>query len=82
MVRGRAQGKPEDGGAVLRAIIRALTVQLRGIVVLPEDIQKLVIGNLCRIVFNFYGLRVPSTIGANVFVSRILGLSSGVADAG
>ena len=71
----------EDRRTVLASVIRALAVQLRGIVVLPEDIEQLFIIDLGRIVFNLDCLGVSGAVAANVFVGRVRKLSAGVADA-
>src|ERR1700683_1001505 len=53
----------EDGGAVLRAPVRALAVELRGVVILPENFQQVGVANLRGIEFHFYRLGVAGTIG-------------------
>ena len=70
----------EDRRTVLRAVVRTLTVQLRGVMVLPENLQQVVIFHLRRIVFHFDGFGVTSAIAANIFVRGVLELSARVAD--
>src|SRR5208282_6564963 len=64
----------EDGGAILRAPVRALAVELRGIVVLPENFEQVGVANLGGIEINFYGLGVAGAIGANFFVRGAVGI--------
>src|SRR3989442_15557995 len=71
----------EDGRAVLCAPVGPLTIELRGIVVLPEDFQQLVIRKLRCIVVHFDSLGVSGAISTDVFVSRISRLSAGITDA-
>src|SRR5438094_5189442 len=67
---------------VLRAEIGALPVQLRGIVVLPENVEQVSVRNFSRIIFNFNGLGMSGAVGANVFVSWVLKVSTDVTNAG
>src|ERR1700720_396964 len=71
----------EDRGTVLCAPVRTLTIQLSGIVVLPEDFQQLVVRKFRRIVVHFDGLGVSGAIGTDLFIRRIGGLSAGITDA-
>ena len=67
--------------AVLRAEIRALPVQLRGIVVLPENVQQVFIRDFGGIVLDFNRFGVTGPIAANVFIGWILRVSAGIAHA-
>src|SRR5713101_3023931 len=58
--------------AILRSNIRALPVQGRRIMVRPENVEKLIVTDLRRIEFHFYGLSVSGLIGADIFIGRIL----------
>src|SRR5437899_2079854 len=58
--------------AILRSHIRSLSVQGCGIMVRPENIQKFAVTDLRRIEFHFHHLSMPSLIGANIFIRRIL----------
>ena len=71
----------ENRGAVLRAPIGPLAVDLRGIVVLPENFQQIVVRDFRGIVFHFDRFGVAGAIGANFFIGGVLGLATGVADA-
>src|SRR6185437_3242268 len=72
----------EDCRAVLLAEVRALTVQLRGIVVLPENIEQVFIGNSGGVVIDLDRFRMACGVGANVFVGGVLHLTADVTDAG
>jgi len=72
----------ENRGTILRSRVGPLPVQLRGIVVLPEDIQQLFIGNLGRIIVDLDRFGMPGAIRTNIFVRRILHLPARVTDAG
>ena len=65
----------------MAAVVWALAVQLRGIVVLPEDLEQLIVADLCGIVFNFDSFGMPRSVAANVFVAGIRKFAAGVADA-
>ena len=58
--------------AILRSNIRALPVQGRGIMVRPENVEKLIVTDLRRIEFHFHYLGVSGLIGADIFIGRIL----------
>ena len=72
----------EDGGTVLRAPVRSLAVELRGVVVLPEDFQQVCVAHLRRIVLDLNRFGVAGAIGTNFFVGGIVGVSAGIAHAG
>src|SRR5271165_2819561 len=81
-LRGLFGGVEEDRGSVLRAPVWALTVQLRGIVVLPKDFEQVGILYLGWVELDLHGFGMSGPIGANFLVSWTIGLSAGVADAG
>src|SRR5258708_7104282 len=72
----------EDGGAVLCSPVRALAVELRGIVILPENLEQVGVANFGRIVVNFNRFGVARAVSADVFVRGTLGLPAEIADAG
>src|SRR5437868_3267063 len=72
----------ENCRPVLRSEVRALPVQLRGIVVLPENIEQVSVRNFCRIIFNFNSLGMSGAVRANVFVSRVPQVPTGITNAG
>jgi hypothetical protein len=82
-LRGRLLlGRVEkDGGAILRAPIRTLPVDLRGVVILPENFQQLAEAHLGRIEVYFHGFGMPGAVGADFFVRGVVSLSADVADA-
>ena len=49
--------------SILRANIRALPVEGCGVMVRPEDIQKFIIADLCRIELHLHDLSVSGLIG-------------------
>src|SRR6266516_4444761 len=71
----------EDYGPVLRAEIRALPIELCGVVVFPKNIEQVFVRNLSGIVLDLDRFGVPGSIVANVFVGRILVIAAGIADA-
>src|SRR5207253_1254504 len=72
----------ENRGTILRSRVGPLPVQLRGIVVLPENVQQLFIRNLGRIIVDLDRFGMPGAIRTNIFVRRILHLPTRVTDAG
>src|ERR1700761_1224007 len=68
--------------AVLSADVGTLPVQLRRIMVLPEDSEQVTVRDFCGVISDLYGFCVAGTVRANIVVSRILGMSAGVADPG
>src|SRR5437867_10759285 len=51
-------GVEEDRRAVLLADVGALAVQLRRVVVLPEHVEELLVGDACRVVLHLHALGV------------------------
>jgi hypothetical protein len=72
----------KDRRAILCAPVRALAVQLRGIVIFPENLEQIFVANLGGIELDFHSLGVTGAVGADIFVGRIVHLSAGVADTG
>ena len=75
-------GGEEDGAPVLGADVRALPVQRGGVVVVPEDVEELVVGNFGWIVGDADGFGVTGVVSADVPVRWILGGAAGVTDFG
>src|SRR5205807_3187664 len=73
-------GVEEDDGSILRSHVRALPVQLRGIVVFPEDAQQILIRNLGRIVLDFHHFRVPGPSRADILIRWVLEGAAGITD--
>src|ERR1700683_3165642 len=63
---------------LLRAYVRSLAVQRGRVVTLPEDGEKLEVGNSARIKFHLDSFGVPRASAANILVSRILHRAAGV----
>ena len=61
----------QNDGAIRRAFVRALTVQRRRVVRLPENFQQLVVGNLRGIKFNLRHLGMAGRLGADFLIGRI-----------
>src|SRR6476660_9196205 len=72
----------EDRRAVLCAPVRALAVELGGIVVLPENLQQVGVGDLGGIEVDLDGFCVASPIGADLLIGRIVGMATDVTHAG
>ena len=70
----------ENYRTVLGADIGSLPIRCGRIVIGPKNVQQVAIRNPCRIIFYLHDLGVPGPIRANIFVSRILSGSAGVAD--
>src|SRR5579863_3631754 len=76
------RGVKEDCRAILLAPVWPLPVELRGIVVLPEDFEQLIVGKPGGIVIDFDGLGMPGRVSANLFVSWVGRVATDVADPG
>ena len=74
--------REKDGAPVLGTNVGALPVERGGIVVVPEDVEELGVGDLFRIVSDADGFGVAGAVGADVLVGRILGGTAGIADFG
>ncbi len=66
----------ENHATVLRARIRALSVDGGGVVILKKYVQQLLIANLLWIKRNAYRLGMAGLIGANIAVSGIGGTAA------
>lgn len=73
-------GVIEDSGAILRSDVRSLPVFRRRVVILPENIEKLFVGDFCRIKNNLHNFGMPRAIGAYHFVCRVLHRPAAVTD--
>jgi len=72
----------KNRGAVLRTPVRALAVDLGGIVVFPENFQQVGIGDFGGIELDFDGFGVARAIGTDFLIGWVFRLAAGVADAG
>src|SRR5512141_495031 len=70
----------EDGRAVLSAHVRSLPVEGRGIVILPENREQVVVGDACRIVRHLHDFSVAGAAAADVVIGWILQRSAEVSD--
>src|SRR5580658_5362373 len=70
----------ENRGAVLRPDIRPLAIQSGGVVVVPEDLQQIVVADHRRIVGHLHHFGVAGAIRADLFISRVIELTARVAD--
>jgi hypothetical protein len=69
----------EHSSKILAADVHALTVGLDWIVVRPEDLDQVFIGHAVGIVSNPHGFDVAGSTTADLFVSRIRNVATGVA---
>ena len=69
----------QDDRAVLRASVGTLTIEGGRVMRLPEKIDDLFVGNLCRVVLYLHHLGMAGFAGPDFLVGRILGLPAGVA---
>src|SRR5437588_514302 len=60
----------ENGGAVLRADIWALAIERGGIVIRPEDIEQLVVGDARRVEIHLDSFGMPGLAGADILIGR------------
>src|SRR3984885_133615 len=73
----------ENHGTILRAAIRALTIELRGIESDGEKyFEKLAVGNLRRVEGDLHGFGVTGLAAAHLFVVRRRDRASGIAGSG
>src|SRR5215471_19709483 len=61
----------KDRGAVLSSDVRSLAVELRRVVLVPKDVEQLLVAHPGRVVFDLNRFRVAGFVRAHVFVSRI-----------
>src|SRR5919108_73496 len=71
----------EDDRAVLVADVPSLAVELRRIVLVPEDVEQLFVSDELRVEGHFDDLGMPGRVRADIFVRRILERATGVTDA-
>ena len=72
----------EHGRAILRADVRALTVQLGKIVNFIEELGELFEGDYLGIIIHFNGLSMTGLAGADLFVGGLILTAAHVADNG
>src|SRR5580704_18547189 len=72
----------ENRRTVLIPDVGSLTVQLRWVVNLPEDIEELFVGDALRIVRDLDRLGMAGGVAADLAVCRILQVTAGVAGNG
>jgi uncharacterized membrane protein (UPF0127 family) len=70
----------EDGRAVLVADVRPLAVQRGWVVIIPENLEQVVIADDFGIESDFDHFGVARAIGTDVFIGRVIQLASGIAD--
>src|SRR5262249_10970277 len=75
-------GRGVDRRPVLRSDVVALTHALSRVVVLPEDLEQLLVRDLRRVINDLYDLGVSGTPGAGLLVGRVGGEAARVADRG
>ena len=71
----------EDRRAVLRADVEALAVAAPRVVLAPEGLEQLLVGDLRRVERDLDGLGMPRAVAADLAVGRIRRVPAGVADA-
>src|ERR1700683_1027561 len=72
----------ENCRAVLRPHIGPLTIHGSGVMQFPKFIQKLIIGNLRRVILHLYGFGMPSPIRADILIARAIFAPPDVAHGG
>ena len=70
----------KDHRAILRPHIGTLSIQRSRIVIRPKNIKKLIVMDLRRVEFQLDGLGVAGLIAANIFVARIVFVSTRIPD--
>ena len=71
----------EDRGTVLIPDVPTLPVQLRRIVLAPEDVEQLAVGDPLGVERDLHDLGMAGRVRADVLVGRVPGVPAGVADA-
>src|SRR5581483_8313419 len=69
-------------GAILRADIIALPHPLGGIVALPKCLQQFLVRDFLRIVDHQHNRVMPGAPAADLFISRVRGLTRGITNRG
>ena len=72
----------EDHRPVVVADVRTLTVELRRVVVHPEDVEQRVVAHASRVKRDLDGLGVPGAVRAHVLIRGRLREAARVADLG
>src|SRR2546423_3000299 len=72
----------KDNRTVLRTHVRSLAVQSSGIVIGPENIQKLFVADLRRVELYLDDFGVAGLVGADVLVTRVLHFPTCIANGG
>src|SRR5882724_1643205 len=72
----------ENRGAILRAEVWPLAIDLGGIVNLPEGVEQLVVADFGRVEGDLHNFGVAGFVGAHVFVSWIGSVAAGIAYGG
>ena len=71
-----------DRRTILRADIVALAHALRRVVIFPERLQQLLVGDLLRIEHDQHHFGVTGAARADLFIGRVGGVAAGIADGG
>jgi hypothetical protein len=71
-----------DARSILRAFVAALPHALRGVVVLPEELQEITVGYNFWIEHDADDFRVPGHPAADFFIGWVSGDACGVANGG
>src|SRR5919106_6007103 len=69
----------EDRGPVLVAVVAELRIGCERINVAPEDVEKLFVTDLARVISNLYCLCVAGRTGCHLLVRRVLLGAAGIA---
>jgi hypothetical protein len=70
----------KNDGAILRPHIRPLSVQCRRIVIRPENVEQLIVIDLCRIELDLHDFGVTGLVGANIFIAWVPRRPAGITD--
>lgn len=81
--RGFLLGRVEKYcGAILLAVIGPLTIELRGVVVFPEDFKNVRVGNVGGVERDLHNFRVSGLVSAHILISGILQMSAHISHDG
>src|SRR5258708_20469200 len=72
----------EDRRAVLRADVRSLAIRGRGIVILPEDPQQVLVGGALGVVLHLHRLPLAGAAGPHVLIGGVRHAAPRVSDRG
>ncbi len=70
----------EDHRTIMRPDVGPLPVELGWIVAVPEDFEKIFVGDSGRVVFDLHDLGMAGAVGANIFVRRFVEMAARIAD--